>query len=183
LLIEVDGAERACEVALERIRATCAARGAKDSSVARAATERDRLWEIRSNMSGTLRRLARYKLSEDIAVPRRCLVQLLEQLDELSQRLRVRSAAYGHAGDGNLHVNFLWDEPEEAPRVQQAIRELFERTISLGGTLSGEHGIGLLKAPYLSLEQAPEMLELERSIKRSFDPENLLNPGKIFARK
>jgi glycolate oxidase len=180
LLIEVDGSERECEARLERIAAVCRSRGAKDSSVARQAAERDRLWEVRSNMSLTLRKLARHKLSEDIAVPRRRLGPLLEGLDRLSQRLGVRSGAYGHAGDGNLHVNFLWDEPEEAPRVQAAIRELFELTIALGGTLSGEHGIGVLKAPYLSLEQSEPLIELQRGLKRALDPANLLNPGKIF---
>jgi glycolate oxidase len=94
----------------------------------------------------------------------------------------VRSVAYGHAGDGNLHVNFLWDEPDEAPRVQLAIRELFEHAVALGGTLSGEHGIGVLKAPYLPLEQSPALIGLERSLKHTFDPQGLLNPGKIFPR-
>jgi len=137
---------------------------------------------VRSNMSATLRRTARHKLSEDIAVPRRCLGELLDQLAALSQRRGVRSVAYGHAGDGNLHVNLLWDDPAEEARVQGTIRELFELTVALGGTLSGEHGVGVLKAPYLPLEQSPELIALQRGLKQSFDPEGLLNPGKIFPR-
>jgi glycolate oxidase len=182
LLIEVDGSEQECEARAGRLRAACRARGAQDDRVAWQADQRERLWEVRGNMSSTLRRTARHKLSEDIAVPRRCLGRLLDELAALSLRREVRSVAYGHAGDGNLHVNFLWDDPSEAPRVQAAIRELFELTIALGGTLSGEHGVGVLKAPYLPLEQAPELIALQRNLKATFDPEGLLNPGKIFPR-
>lgn len=180
LLIEVDGSERECEASAERIRRACRARGAQDDRVASVAAQRERLWDVRSNMSASLRRTARHKLSEDIAVPRRQLGRLLDQLEQLSQRHEVRSVAYGHAGDGNLHVNFLWDDAAEAPRVQAAIRELFELTVALGGTLSGEHGIGVLKAPYLPLEQSAELIALQRSLKQTFDPTGLLNPGKIF---
>ncbi len=180
LLIEVDGSEAACEASAGRIRSACRARGAQDDRVASLAEQRERLWDVRANMSASLRRTAKYKLSEDIAVPRRQLGSLLDQLERLSQRLAVRSVAYGHAGDGNLHVNFLWDDEAEAPRVQAAIRELFQLTVSLGGTLSGEHGIGVLKAPYLPLEQSADLIELQRSLKQSFDPTGLLNPGKIF---
>jgi glycolate oxidase len=180
LLIEVDGSERECEASAGRIRNVCRTRGARDDRVASLAEQRERLWDVRSNMSASLRRTAKHKLSEDIAVPRRQLGRLLDQLEQLSQRLQVRSVAYGHAGDGNLHVNFLWDDEAEAPRVQVAIRQLFELTVALGGTLSGEHGIGVLKAPYLPLEQSAELIALQRSLKHTFDPEGLLNPGKIF---
>ena len=182
LLIEVDGSEQACEARSVRLRAACRARGSFDDRVAWRADERERLWDVRSNMSAMLRRTARHKLSEDIAVPRRCLGELLDQLAALSERRGVRSVAYGHAGDGNLHVNLLWDDPAEEARVQGTIRELFELTVALGGTLSGEHGVGVLKAPYLPLEQSPELIALQRSLKQSFDPEGLLNPGKIFPR-
>ncbi|MEY2930413.1 MAG: hypothetical protein RL033_1162 [Pseudomonadota bacterium] len=180
LLIEVDGSEQECEASAGRIRSVCRARGARDDRVASLAEQRERLWDVRSNMSASLRRTAKHKLSEDIAVPRRQLGRLLDQLEQLSQRLEVRSVAYGHAGDGNLHVNFLWDDPTEAPRVQAAIHELFQLTVALGGTLSGEHGIGVLKAPYLPLEQSAELIALQRSLKQTFDPAGLLNPGKIF---
>lgn len=87
---------------------------------------------------------------------------------------------YGHAGDGNLHVNFLWDDPEKRPEVDRAIEALFRATVEMGGTLSGEHGIGVLKAPYLPLEQSSELITLQRGIKALFDPSGILNPGKIF---
>jgi glycolate oxidase len=87
---------------------------------------------------------------------------------------------YGHAGDGNLHVNFLWDDDSERPAVDRAIEMLMRATIELGGTLSGEHGIGISKARYLPLEQSADLIALQRDVKRAFDPKTLLNPGKIF---
>lgn len=180
LLIEVDGAEQVCQKLSERIATVCQGLGAEGMERATTVEQRDMMWAVRANMSATLRRTARHKLSEDVAVPRRCLGELLERLEVSSRRWSVRSVAYGHAGDGNLHVNFLWDEPEEAPRVQAAIRELFEQVVLLGGTLSGEHGVGVLKAPYLPLEQSKELIQLQRGLKQGFDPGNLLNPGKIF---
>jgi len=87
---------------------------------------------------------------------------------------------YGHAGDGNLHVNFLWNEDGEREAVDRALLALMKSTIALGGTLTGEHGIGVLKADYLPLEQSPELIAIQKDIKRVFDPKNLLNPGKIF---
>jgi glycolate oxidase len=181
-LIEVDGDAAACRETGDRVAGVCEAHGARDIQLARDAETRDRMWAVRANMSATLRRSARHKLSEDVAVPREALGELLARLEASSRRHAVRSVAYGHAGDGNLHVNFLWDEPDEAPRVQVAIRELFEHAVALGGTLSGEHGIGVLKAPYLPLEQSPALIGLERSLKHTFDPQGLLNPGKIFPR-
>ncbi len=87
---------------------------------------------------------------------------------------------YGHAGDGNLHVNFLWNDDSEREAIDRALLSLMKSTIALGGTLTGEHGIGVLKADYLPLEQSPELIALQKDIKRVFDPKNLLNPGKIF---
>jgi glycolate oxidase len=180
LLIEVDGSETQCQELAARIAEVCEDQGARGIQLARDAATRDRMWAVRANMSATLRASAKHKLSEDVAVPREALADLLTRLSGTSERHAVRSVAYGHAGDGNLHVNFLWDEPDEAPRVQAAIRELFEHVVALGGTLSGEHGIGVLKAPYLPLEQSPALILLQQRVKQSFDPEGLLNPGKIF---
>ena len=95
----------------------------------------------------------------------------------------MRSLAYGHAGDGNLHVNYLWNEDDERPRVEESIERLFRDVVELGGTLSGEHGIGLTKAPYLPIEQSADLILLQRDLKRSFDPEGLLNPGENLLRR
>jgi glycolate oxidase len=131
-------------------------------------------------MSHAVRKLTKFKLSEDIVVPRTRIPDLLARVEELGVREKVRHATYGHAGDGNLHVNFLWDDPSEEPKVLRAIESLMRITIELGGTLSGEHGIGLAKAPFLPIEQSQELIAIQKDIKRVFDPKGLLNPGKIF---
>jgi glycolate oxidase len=180
LLVELDGNETACESDAERFGNACDGAGALEVLVAQDAAQRERLWAARRDMSHAVRKLTKKKLSEDVVVPRSRIVALLEHVAVLSEREKVRTLTYGHAGDGNLHVNFLWNEDEEVPAVERAIEGLFREVVRLGGTLSGEHGIGVLKAPYLPLEQSPELIALERDLKRVFDPECLLNPGKIF---
>lgn len=180
LLIEVDGAGEAVERAALRIGDICDEVGAISVLAAQDASQRDRLWAARREMSPAVRRMAKHKLAEDVVVPRQRITELLERVSSSAERLGVRHLTYGHAGDGNLHVNYLWDHEDEVPRVHQAIEQLFRDVVALGGTLSGEHGIGVLKAPYLHLEQPPELIALQRDLKRVFDPEGLLNPGKIF---
>lgn len=131
-------------------------------------------------LSPATRKLARHKLSEDVVVPRSRLVELLAEVDRIGEATGVRYLTYGHAGDGNMHVNFLWDEPEERPVVEDAIERLMRATVALGGTLSGEHGIGLSKRRYLPIEQSADLIALQEDVKRVFDPKGLLNPGKIF---
>lgn len=181
LIIEVDGDERACEAQVERIAGALSDVPALDVVVARDGAQRDKLWSARREMSRAVRRMAKKKLSEDVVVPRQRLAELLERISRQSERSGVRSLSYGHAGDGNLHVNFLWNDDAERPLVEQSIERLFRDVVELGGTLSGEHGIGATKAPYLPIEQSNELILLERDLKRTFDPEGLLNPGKIFA--
>lgn len=180
LLIEVDGDELACEAQAERVGNACDSAGAIEVLVAQEASQRDRLWSARREMSRAVRRLSKKKLSEDVVVPRQRVGELLERLARIGERERVRTLTYGHAGDGNLHCNFLWNDEDEVPRVERAIEGLFKEVIELGGTLSGEHGIGVLKAPYLPLEQSAALIDLQKDLKRAFDPRNLLNPGKIF---
>lgn len=179
-MIEVDGSARDCEVAAERVGTACEAAQALEVLVAQDAGQRERLWAARREMSHAVRKLTRRKLSEDVVVPRQCIATLLERVARSCEKHGVRSLTYGHAGDGNLHVNFLWDTDDEIAGVDLAIGDLFREVVALGGTLSGEHGIGVLKAPYLPLEQSPELIALQRDLKRLFDPSGLLNPGKIF---
>jgi glycolate oxidase len=175
----VDG--DAAESALERLGEVASQRaGCIDVVVAQDAGQRDRLWAARRMLSKATRKLARHKLSEDIVVPRTRIVELLARTDAIGEATGVRHLAYGHAGDGNLHVNFLWDDDAERPAVDRAIGMLMRATVDLGGTLSGEHGIGVSKAKYLRLEQSDDLIALQRDIKRAFDPRELLNPGKIF---
>jgi glycolate oxidase len=180
LLIEVDGDEAGIDVQAERVGEACTASAALDVLVAQDAAQRERLWSARREMSHAVRRLAKNKLSEDVVVPRQRIGTLLERVRATCERERVLHLTYGHAGDGNLHVNFLWNDPSELPAVERSIDALFRDVVALGGTLSGEHGIGVLKAPYLPLEQSAELITLQKDIKRTFDPQGLLNPGKIF---
>lgn len=180
LLLEVDGDEASVERQAERISGVCDDVKALEVLAAQDLAQRERLWAARREMSHAVRKLTKKKLSEDVVVPRRQIGALLDFVREISERTGVRTLTYGHAGDGNLHCNFLWNEDHEVPAVERAIEMLFERVIALRGTLSGEHGIGVLKAPYLPLEQSPELIALQKDLKRVFDPAGLLNPGKIF---
>jgi len=180
LIMEVDGDEAACERQAERIADACATSQVLDVLVAQDAAQREKLWAARRQMSHAVRKLTKRKLSEDVVVPRMQIGELLDRVARTSEQTGIRSLTYGHAGDGNLHCNYLWNEDDELPAVERSIEQLFHDVIELRGTLSGEHGIGVLKAPYLSLEQAPDLITLQRDLKRVFDPQNLLNPGKIF---
>ena len=180
LLIEVDGDPTTCEIEMQRVGDACTEAKAIDVLVAQDAAQRDRLWKARKEMSRAVRLLTKHKLSEDVVVPRSRLVDLLNEVDHISERTGVKMLSYGHAGDGNLHVNFLWNEPDEMPSVERAIEQLFRSVVAMRGTLSGEHGIGVLKAPYLPLEQSDELIGVQRRIKATLDPMGLLNPGKIF---
>jgi glycolate oxidase len=180
LLVELDGEPKALEQQVETCGNALSDAGALEVLVARHGGERDKLWAARRELSRALRKAAKNKLAEDVVVPRSRIPDLIERCRAISERHKIAMPAYGHAGDGNVHVNFLWNDASERPAVDQAIKELFQLTIALGGTLSGEHGIGILKAPYLPLEQAPELIALQERVKNLFDPQGILNPGKIF---
>jgi glycolate oxidase len=181
LLLELDGHERAVEEAVDHVgNLLHGAAGSLEVLAAQDASQRDRLWDARRALSPATKKLARFKLSEDVVVPRSRIADLLREVDAISEATGVRTLTYGHAGDGNLHVNFLWNDPSERERVDSAILALMRSTVSLGGTLSGEHGIGVTKAAYLPLEHTPELVALQEDLKRTFDPKGLLNPGKIF---
>ncbi len=139
----------------------------------------DTVWAARRNVSTRLKEHHAHKISEDIAVPRGAIPMALKMVQEISTRFGLKMGCYGHAGDGNLHVNLLSDTPPEG-RFEAAVQELFVQTIRLGGTLTGEHGVGTTKRPYMPLEHAPGALQIMGAVKRAWDPYNLLNPGKIL---
>lgn len=185
LVIELDALP--AEGAIERLEREVAAVGDAlaslspiDPQVGETAAERERFWAIRREMSRALRRSARFKRSEDVIVPRSRIAELIAHCRAIADRHGIRMPTYGHAGDGNLHVNLLWDDPSQSEAVERAIGELFEVTVALGGSLSGEHGVGALKARWLPLEHSPERIALQRAIKASFDPHGILNPGKLL---
>jgi glycolate oxidase len=180
LLIEVDGGDDETLRQAELIGNACTTCQASSVVVAQSEGQRAKLWAARKQMSMSVRTRAKHKISEDVVVPRTRLHELVEHVQRLGDEHRIDALCYGHAGDGNLHVNFLWNDTEEKLRVDRAIESLFRTTLALGGTLSGEHGIGLLKAPFLPLEQPPALVDLELRLKASFDPRGVMNPGKIF---
>jgi glycolate oxidase len=183
LLIEIDGDAASCELGMERIGEACVAMGALDVLAAQDSSQRDRLWEARRALSPATRAMARYKISEDVVVPRTRLPDLLTEVRRISEETGVRMLSYGHAGDGNLHVNFLWDDPDAGPQVERGLDRLFRAVVGMRGTLTGEHGVGTSKAEFLPLEQSAELIDLQLRIKALFDPKGLLNPHKIFPRR
>jgi glycolate oxidase len=122
------------------------------------------------------------KFNEDVVVPRSRVPELVERVVEIGRRRDTFVVNFGHAGDGNIHVNFMCDREDAAAmrRAREAVRETFAAAIDLGGTISGEHGIGYVKAPYLSMALDPATIEMMKKIKRALDPNGILNPGKMF---
>lgn len=181
LLIEVDGTADAVAGEGEAVARACLAAGATQVDTAADETERDQLWQIRRAVSPALRLIAPRKINHDVVVPKARIPDLLAAVDALGRAFDLRMVCFGHVGDGNIHVNIMVnDTAEELARARQVERQLFERVIALEGSISGEHGIGYAKAPYLSLELPPEVLALSKRLKQAFDPNGILNPGKIF---
>ncbi|MCB9557528.1 MAG: FAD-binding protein [Deltaproteobacteria bacterium] len=180
LMVELDGPEEGAVERLERAAGLTESAGASEVVVATDAGRCRALWEMRRQVSVMLRDACPHKLSEDIAVPCGALPEMLRRLDRIAVDHQLEVAAYGHAGDGNLHVNILSPEPLEPASRDAVLLAIFRAAISLGGTLSGEHGIGLAKRDFLPLEQEAGQIAVQRQLKRVFDPQELLNPGKIF---
>ncbi|RMH38794.1 MAG: FAD-binding protein [Deltaproteobacteria bacterium] len=184
VLVELDGEPEGLDAAVVRAGQVCDAAGAVDVVVARDERDRRDLWDARRGASRALRDAHRHKINEDVCVPRGRLPELLARIEALAARCDMPIAAFGHAGDGNLHVNLLCDEdrhrPDVAARIDQAARALFADTLALRGTLSGEHGIGLAKRDYLPMEQSPQLIEWQRKWKAMWDPLDLLNPDKVL---
>jgi glycolate oxidase len=181
LLIEADGGDEATVAQeIETIGRVCRESGASQVRVAGTEAERNELWRGRRSVSPSLARRRPNKLGEDISVPRASIPEAIRRIKSVGQKLGLPIAIFGHAGDGNLHPNILFDkrDPEEWARVEQASRDIFGIAVELGGTLSGEHGVGLLKLPYLPLAVGSLEIELMQGIKKVFDPKGILNPGK-----
>jgi glycolate oxidase len=183
LLIETDGAdEQTVRRELEAAAQICQESGARSVRVARSEAERNSLWKARRSISPALARRAPNKLGEDITVPRSAIPEVIGRLREISARYGLPIVIFGHAGDGNLHPNILFDkrQPEQWAKVERMVGEVFAASLAVGGTLSGEHGVGVLKRPYLAGALGPVSVEIQRRIKQALDPLNILNPGKMF---
>ena len=155
--------------------------GCSEFKIAQNQEEADDLWFARRNASQSITIYGSKKLNEDITVPRSKLPVLLEEVDKISKKYSVKIPCFGHTGDGNVHTNVMvnGDDERQLKAGHEAIVEVFKATVKLGGTLSGEHGIGLSKAPFMGLAFSDAEMELFRSIKRAFDPNNILNPNKM----
>ncbi len=179
LLIEVDGSPEETEKELLKIREICYRHNAEEIQVAEDEERRQKLWKARRSISQAIHRMGLSRINEDIAVPRSRIPDMLDFLQRFSKANHLKILVFGHAGDGNLHVNILSDA-KNLSRAEAAVEEIFREVIRLEGTISAEHGVGIVKAPYIGMEVAPPALSMMKGIKKVFDPRGILNPGKIF---
>lgn len=182
LLVELDGHPAAIEEEILRVEKVCKETEARTVKVANTSEEANELWRARKLVSPAIVREKPTKISEDATIPRSKIPDMFQRLKEIREKYNIDLVVFGHAGDGNLHPNIIADkrDKEEMRRVEQAVEEIFQAAIELGGTLSGEHGIGTLKAPFMEMELGEVGLDMMKRIKESWDPNNILNPGKIF---
>ena len=182
LLLEVDGTPNAVEEEAARVREACVAAGATEVLRARDDAERQELWRVRREISLSLKMITPLKFNHDMVVPKGRIPDLIALVGRIRDAYRLRIPCFGHAGDGNIHVNIMVspDDADEIQRAHDAERVLFEGVVALEGSISGEHGIGFSKAPFLPIELSPDEIALMKRIKTAFDPKGLLNPGKIF---
>jgi glycolate oxidase len=186
LLIEVDGDDQTVEIQGGRLLALLRSRRRTDDVLevrqAEGQEEVTALWEARRAISPAAFQLRPHKISEDVVVPRSRIPDLVAFAETLAEELDQPILTFGHAGDGNIHVNIMLDkeDPAELQKGLAAKKRLFAHVLDLGGTLSGEHGVGLTKAPFLTMELDGPSIRIMRQIKKVFDPLNIMNPGKMF---
>jgi len=180
LMIEVDGPEHCIDEAAQAVASAARVPGLNEIHTAADAAEVSALWKTRKSLSPALRHIAPKKINEDVVVPVSCIGRFIDGLERLSGETGIRIVNFGHAGNGNIHVNLLVnpDNPDEMRRAADCLDAVFSLVIELGGTLSGEHGVGLEKRDFVHREIDPVTLRLMRDIKRQFDPKGILNPGK-----
>ena len=182
LVTDVDGnLESDLDFQLAQIEKVFRENGCTDFKIAQNSEEAADLWFARRRASQSLSIYGSKKINEDVTVPRAVLPQLLKEFDKIAEKYNINIPCFGHTGDGNVHTNVMVDgsDEEQVKIGYQAIEEVFQATIDLGGTLSGEHGIGLAKAPYMHMAFTDEEMNLFKAIKKAFDPNNILNPNKM----
>jgi glycolate oxidase len=182
LVTDVDGdLEEDLKIQLDTIERVFKENGATELKIAKNDEEAKDIWFARRNASQAISIYGSKKINEDVTVPRSKLPETLRKFGEIGEKYDLKIPCFGHSGDGNIHTNVMVDgkNPDEVERGYKAIEEVFQATIDLGGTLSGEHGIGMAKAPYMKMAFTDAEMELFRSIKKAFDPNNILNPDKM----
>jgi len=182
LLVETDGyTSEETEYQMKKILDIFRKNHAQEVKEAKSEADVTELWKARKSAYAVLARIKTHFVLEDVTVPIGKVAKMLRGVNEIAKKYNLQIAAFGHAGDGNLHPQILYDgyDPDQVKRMEAASGELFNLAISLEGTLTGEHGIGLSKARYMTLEHDPAAMEVMRSLKRMFDPNNILNPGKM----
>lgn len=182
LLVAVDGSREEVEKNAKRIEQILHENGGFDVLRAKSKEDEDKLWDVRRAISPSLMKFGTLKINEDVVVPRSKVPELVAKIEKIGKRHNTFVANFGHAGDGNIHVNFLCDRenPESIQRARECVKETFQLSVDLGGTISGEHGIGYVKAPYMDYAIDAPTLEIMKGIKKVFDPNGILNPGKMF---
>jgi glycolate oxidase len=182
LLIETDGREGEAKDSMDTVRKVLSKAGAISVRMAESDVARADLWKMRRSISPSLARIAPCKLNEDVCVPRSRLPDLVEEVGKLSRKYMVKAPTFGHAGDGNLHVNVMLDRrnKDEVRRAEAFVADLFEITLRFDGSISGEHGIGTTKMEYLPRQLGQAGLDLHSRLKRAFDPGGAVNPGKVI---
>jgi len=182
LLVEVDGSTVSVQSEAQVLERVCREIGAGMVLRARDPDERESMWTARRSISPAIMKIRRMKINEDVSVPRMRIPDLITGIEGISKEREVQIVNFGHAGDGNVHVNVLVDpeDAEEVSRGHEAVSDIFHLAVSLGGSLTGEHGIGIAKAPYIGIELDPASIEVMRKIKRALDPNDILNPHKTF---
>jgi glycolate oxidase len=182
LLLEVDGTPDAVREEAGRVEQACRTAGATEIIRSSDDTDRQELWRVRRELSFSLKMVSPLKFNHDVVVPKGRIPELFALVARIREAYRLRIPLFGHAGDGNIHVNIMVspDDADEIARAHEAEKVLFEGVVSLEGSISGEHGIGFAKAPFIEIELSPDEIALMKRVKAAFDPHNLLNPGKIF---
>jgi glycolate oxidase len=182
LIIEVDGDREFLDKQAARIAKIIKPLGVVETRIATTPEESEALWQIRRSVSASLRKVNPNKYNEDICVPRSKVPEMIRKVDAIAEKYAIPIVNFGHAGDGNIHVNIMVNKKVSGDtlKAEGAIRDVFKAALELGGTMSGEHGVGIAKAPYIPLEITPEAAGYMKAIKQALDPNNILNPGKIF---
>ncbi|MBM4055081.1 MAG: FAD-binding protein [Planctomycetes bacterium] len=181
LIIDIDGEEKSVQKGISLVESFVSKNNAMKVIAAKNAKERDALWEVRRILSPALYKIAPFKINEDICVPRSQILEILRAISEINSRYPfLKVANFGHIGDGNIHVNVMYEKENDQSFAEKMIEEIIHSTLRFGGTVSGEHGIGNVKSKFLPFEIAPQELQIMKNIKHMFDPKGILNPGKFF---